>query len=105
MLGYFATRRIGLHILRLNRFAERAERGERIYDTAPFPQDELGSISNHIVRLYANLQQANIERAREHRAALYEQQEKERIKKQLTNNINHELKTPVAAQPRSHSQQ
>lgn len=97
LLGYFATRRIGLHILRLNRFAERAERGERIYDTAPFPQDELGSISNHIVRLYANLQQANIERAREHRAALYEQQEKERIKKQLTNNINHELKTPVAA--------
>lgn len=97
ILGYFATRRVGLHILRLNRFAERAERGERICDTAPFPQDELGSISNHIVRLYADLQQANAERDREHRAALHEQQEKERIKKRLTNNINHELKTPVAA--------
>ncbi len=97
VLGYFATRRLGLHILRLNRFAERAERGERIYDTAPFPQDELGSISNHIVRLYADLQQANADRDREHRAALHEQQEKERIKKQLTNNINHELKTPVAS--------
>lgn len=97
VLGYFATRRLGLHVLRLNRFAERAERGERIYDTAPFPQDELGSISNHIVRLYANLQQAHIDRDREHRAALHEQQEKERIKKQLTNNINHELKTPVAS--------
>ncbi len=97
ILGYFATRRIGLHILRLNRFAEKAERGERIYDTEPFPQDELGSISNHIVRLYAELQQAITDRDREHKAALYQQQEKERIKKQLTNNINHEVKTPVSS--------
>jgi len=97
LLGYFATRRIGLHILRLNRFAEKAERGERIYDTAPFPQDELGSISNHIIRLYAGLQQAIADRDKEHKAALYQQQEKERIKKQLTNNINHEIKTPVSA--------
>lgn len=96
-LGYFATRRVGVHIMRLNAFAERAERGERIYDTAPFPRDELGSISNHIVRLYADLQQAIADRDKEHRAALYQQKEKERIKKQLTNNINHELKTPVSA--------
>lgn len=96
-LGWFATHRLGQHILRLNRFAESAERGERIYDTEPFPKDELGSISSHIVRLYASLQQAIADRDREHRAALHEQQEKERIKKQLTNNINHELKTPVAS--------
>jgi len=97
ILGYFATRRVGLHILRLNNFAEKAERGETIYDSAPFPDDELGSISNHIVRLYAELQQANSDRDREHKATLYEQQEKERIKRQLTNNINHELKTPIAS--------
>ncbi len=97
LLGFYATRRVGQHILRLNSFAERAERGERIYDTAPFPKDELGSISNHIVRLYANLQQANADRDREHQTALSEQRDKERIKKQLTNNINHELKTPVAS--------
>lgn len=97
VLGYFSTRRIGLHIIRLNRFAERAEKGDVIFDTEPFPDDELGAISNHIVRLYVRLQQANIDRNREHKAALYEQQEKERIKKQLTNNINHELKTPVAS--------
>lgn len=97
LLGYFATRRVGLHISRLNRFAEKAERGERIFDTEPFPHDELGDISNHIVRLYAQLQQAVADRDREHRQALHAEQEKIRIKKQLTNNINHELKTPVAA--------
>lgn len=97
VLGYFATRRVGLHIARLNHFAESAERGMKISDVEPFPHDELGDISNHIVRLYASLQQANADRDREHRAALHEHEEKVRIKKQLTNNINHELKTPVAS--------
>lgn len=97
VLGYFATRRVGEHILRLNKFAENVENGTRISDTEPFPDDELGAISNHIVRIYARLQQANAARDAEHRAALHEQLEKERIKKQLTNNINHELKTPVAS--------
>lgn len=97
ILGYFATRRVGLHIMRLNKFAENVENGTKISDTEPFPNDELGAISNHIVRLYAKLQQAYSDRDAEHRAALHEQFEKERIKKQLTNNINHELKTPVAS--------
>lgn len=97
VFGFFATRRLGQHISRLNRFARQAERGERIADTEPFPSDELGQISNNIVRLYARLQRALAERDREHSAAIREQQEKQRIKKQLTANINHELKTPVAA--------
>ncbi len=95
--GFFATRRVGQNISRLGRFAEMAERGERIVDTEPFPHDELGEISNHIVRLYSRLQNAIAERDMEHRAALREEQEKIRIKRQLTNNINHELKTPVAS--------
>lgn len=97
IMGYYATRRVGDHIIRLNQFAEDVEKGIKISDTEPFPNDELGSISNNIVRLYARLQQANLDSERNHKAALHEQQEKERIKKQLTNNINHELKTPVAA--------
>lgn len=97
IIGFFATRRVGKHVERLNDFAEKAERGERIVNTEPFPHDELGDISNHIVRLYAKLQQAISERDREHMQAIHEQQEKMRIKHQLTNNINHELKTPVAS--------
>lgn len=96
-LGYFATRRLGQHITRLSRFARRVENGERISDSDPFPNDELGAVANHIVRLYGRLQQAIADRDAEHRATMHEQREKERIKKQLTNNINHELKTPIAS--------
>lgn len=95
--AYFATRQLGHNITRLRDFAQRAERGERIDEQAVFPHDELGDISSHIIRLYARLQRTTADRDREHALALHEQQEKIRIKKQLTNNINHELKTPVAA--------
>lgn len=97
VVGYFAMRRLGRNIRRLRRFARDAERGEPVYASQPFPHDELGDISNDIVRMYARLQQALVERDREHRAALHEEREKIRIKKQLTNNINHELKTPIAS--------
>lgn len=97
ILGYFATRNIGRTITRLNQFAAKAEKGEPVYDEEAFPPDELGSISNHIIRLYARLQHTKAECDNEHHRVLMEQEEKNRFKKQLTNNINHELKTPVAS--------
>ena len=96
-LAYFATRRLGKNIERLNRFAAKAEKGEAFDEEEPFPNDELGSISNHIVQLYAQWQQTIKDRDIAHEATLREEQEKIRIKRQLTNNINHELKTPVAS--------
>jgi signal transduction histidine kinase len=97
VLAYFATRRLGNTIERLNRFAAKAENGESFDDEKPFPNDELGSISNHIVQLYAQWQQTVKDRDIEHESAMREEHEKIRIKRQLTNNINHELKTPVAS--------
>ena len=97
VLAYFATRRLGKNIERLNRFAAKAEKGESFDDDEPFPNDELGSISSHIVQLYAQWQQTIKDRDIAHEATLREEQEKIRIKRQLTNNINHELKTPVAS--------
>ncbi len=72
VLAYFATRGIGRTIERLNLFAAKAERGESFDENEPFPHDELGAISEHIVKMYYH-------------------------KRQLTNNLNHELKTPVAS--------
>lgn len=87
---FFATRKISVSISRLNLFAEKAERGERIYTGFSFPHDELGNIATNIVKLYA-------QRDEQHRETIRLEQDKTRIKKQLTNNINHELKTPVAS--------
>lgn len=97
VLVFFATRRLGENIERLNRFAAKAETGESFDEEESFPNDELGSISNHIVQLYAQWQQTVKDRDIAHEARLREEQEKIRIKQQLTNNINHELKTPVAS--------
>ena len=97
ILASFAVRRLGRHIERLNRFAAKAEKGEPFDEDEVFPNDELGSISNHIIQLYAQLQQTIKDRDIAHETALREEQEKIRIKRQLTNNINHELKTPVAS--------
>ena len=97
ILAYFATRRLGKNIERLNRFAAKAENGETFDEEEPFPNDELGSISSHIVQLYAQWQQTIKDRDIAHEATMREEQEKIRIKRQLTNNINHELKTPVAS--------
>lgn len=96
-LAWVASRQVGMTISRLNAFAKRAERGETIYDEEAFPTDELGEISSHIVSLYSRLQSTMADRDKQHAESMRQQQEKNRIKRQLTNNINHELKTPIAA--------
>lgn len=98
IIAFFATKRIGQSVRNLRDFADQAEKGNILdYNTDSFPGDELGEISSHIINLYKNLQKANKERDTNIQNALHQEQEKIRIKHQLTNNINHEIKTPVHA--------
>lgn len=48
-------------------------------------------------KLYYNLDITTKERDREHETARREERDKVRLKRQLTNNINHELKTPICS--------
>ncbi len=98
IIAFFASFRLGTNIDKLRDFAIRAELGE-VPEAADveFADDELGEISTHIIHLYNQAHNASIERDRYYENLLQEEKEKTRIKNQLTNNINHELKTPVHA--------
>ena len=89
--------RLSRNLQSLKRVSEAMENGADIESVPYFANDELGDVSRHIIDLYRRLRQVSSDVEREHDRALHEHQEKLRIKRQLTNNINHELKTPVAA--------
>ena len=88
MLGivlYYITHRISRHIGYLREFAVKAEEGEEIDHELErrLPDDELGDISHTIIMLYWKLR--------------HSEEDKLRIKRQLTQNAAHELKTPAAS--------
>ena len=89
--------RMSRNLRSLDRAVAAMENGADIESMPQFADDELGDIARHIIALYGRLREATNDIQREHDNALHEQQEKLRIKRQLTNNINKELKTPVAA--------
>ncbi len=98
LLAFYASRRFGVNVERLRDFAIKAEKGENPDPSAyNFLNDELGEISSHIIHLYNKNQTVAQERDCYYRNLLEEEKEKTRIKHQLTNNINHEIKTPVHA--------
>lgn len=82
---YRFTHRLGRNITKLNRFAARADHGGDIEadELGGFSDDELGDTAARIVKLYLKLQRT--------------QQEQNVLKRQLTQNVAHELKTPVAS--------
>ena len=82
---YYITHRISRHIGHLHEFAVKAEEGEELDHELErrLPDDELGDISHTIIRLYWKLR--------------HSEEDKLRIKRQLTQNAAHELKTPAAS--------
>ncbi len=82
---YWSTRRISRHIGYLREFAVKAEEGEELDHELErrLPDDELGDISHTIIQLYWKLR--------------HSEEDKVRMKRQLTQNAAHELKTPAAS--------
>lgn len=95
ILCLFTTRFLTRNITLLRDFADRAAGDEGVFDTEQFPHDELGDISRQIVKIYHSKASAVERSEKEHKIALHAVEEKSRIKRELTNNINHELKTPI----------
>lgn len=95
IISYYASRYFGKNISLLRDFANRAAHDKDFIAEDRFPSDELGDISRQIVHIYKEKDKAIEQREREHRIAIHATEEKSRIKRQLTNNINHELKTPI----------
>lgn len=94
---YLFSRSMGEDVDRLRLFAERADKGESIEDLGTFTSNELGEISNHIVRIYLELCKTKEALEKESHTVVRQEEEQVRLKRQLTQNINHELKTPVTS--------
>lgn len=97
LLAYLTTSYIGKNLKLLRNFAREASQNPDFVNTKGmnYPHNELGDICREIANIY-NQRMKEAERSeREHEIALHAIEEKERIKRELTGNINHELKTPV----------
>lgn len=91
----FTSWRIGRNIKILRSFAQRSTMDPDFVPHDKFPHDELGDIARQIVTMHNERLAARRERDHEHEIALNAIREKARQKRQLTNNINHEIKTPI----------
>ncbi|MDE6160716.1 MAG: HAMP domain-containing histidine kinase [Muribaculaceae bacterium] len=95
VVGYYSTRHFGRNISMLRNFAQKAATSPDFVPSADYAHDELGEISRQIVLIYKERLQAMKRLKQEHEVAMHAMEEKARVKRQLTNNINHELKTPI----------
>lgn len=89
------ARVLGRNLLILKRVAEKAVSSSDYVPDNDFPGDEFGDINRQIVHLYNSRSYEQRRRQKEHEVALHAIEDKARMKRQLTSNINHELRTPL----------
>lgn len=92
---YIVGRHMTKNIKLLRQFVDRAATDHEFAALDEFPADDLGEISKQVVNIYNMRKAAMASRELEHRVALKAIEERATLKRQLTNNINHELKTPA----------
>ncbi|MCH5326548.1 MAG: hypothetical protein J1E29_05015 [Duncaniella sp.] len=96
LIATFAfTSILARNVILLKDFTYRAVSGGTFTGLDKFPKNELGDISREIVNLYHDRLEAIEQIKKERKAAIHAFEEKARITRQMTNNINHEIKTPV----------
>ena len=93
--AFWFTNILAQNIQNLNQFVECAVKDEDFDENMAFPDDELGEISSKIVKMYKARSTAIEQMEKEHARAMAAIEERAKQKKQLTNNLNHELKTPL----------
>lgn len=95
VVTYYFTRRLARNVVLLKDFAYRAATGGRFTGLDKFPKNELGDISREIITLYRERGNAIDQIKKERKVAIHALMEKVMVTRQMTNNINHEIKTPV----------
>lgn len=95
LVTYYFTSILSRNVVLLKDFAYRATTGGRFTGEDKFPRNELGEISREIIKLYHERLKAMELIKKERKIAINAIKEKVKITRQLTNNINHEIKTPV----------
>lgn len=95
LVTYYFTSILSRNVVLLKDFAYRATTGGRFTGEDKFPRNELGEISREIIKLYHERLKAMELIKKERKIAINAIEGKVKITRQLTNNINHEIKTPV----------
>lgn len=95
IITYVYTR-IGRNVTILQRLTQNIAKGEEINVDEEFPRDELGDVAREIIKLYQERLEAVERSNHEHEETIKATKRTLETTKQLTNNINHELKTPVS---------
>lgn len=95
IVAFASTQYVGNTIKRLRNFATSAAHDETFIPDDKFGHDELGDIARQIVHIFNQRTQATMDMKREHQLTLQAIEEKNKMKRRMTNNVSHELKTPV----------